>query len=326
MRFILPAVLALFWTFSLNAQPMLGRKPLGVLLLSKTGGHEWDKTVQDIRKELGREAVVEDFSGSPDSRVLQRALDKLSSARVERIVAVPVYLHSGDEELEQIRYLLGLQKFPCASFSLAAHANRGSSRVRRALPQGRLALAMTGAVDDDPAVDAALLARAKELGRRSEREALLVAVPAPLDEARRSAWLDSALKHAQNVREKGRYRSAHAILLAGPAPDMDAAPDLRRRFVQSKEPMSAEKELQETVRSLSRSASVMILPYILIPDGTDRSLQKSTEGSFCKISAKGLLPSPDINAWIRARIQEGLRLPDMIAHRDEGQLPAARVK
>jgi len=78
-------------------------------------------------------------------------------------------------------------------------------------------------------------------------------------------------------------------------------------------------ELREAVKELSRGGRVIVVPFLLEPDGTERAFKKTLENFFILWNGKGLLPHPRITAWIQLKAAEGRKYPDMAKERDEGQ-------
>ncbi|MFA6030333.1 MAG: hypothetical protein WC969_10805 [Elusimicrobiota bacterium] len=321
MRLILATVLLLAASGA-SAQTRFGSKTLGVLLVGSSSGPGFASTVADLRKDLGTDVPLQEAVGAPNGRDLQRAISALIAARVKHIVVVPFYLRSEDPELQQTRYLLGIQKFPSQTFVNERHAHLSQSKVKRAVPPKGVALAMTSALETDEAVSDAILERVRGLGREPEREAVVLVADGPADLAARSAVRAVVERHARRVRTTGKYREVKTVVLeSAPQSSSDAPPDLSKGAPRMRRDGDPMQELRETVRALSRSAKVLVVQVKLEADGSERGLRRALEGSFCRFEGKPLLPSRELTAWARKRVSEGFKLPDMVKFRDDGQAP-----
>jgi sirohydrochlorin ferrochelatase len=303
---------------------------VAVLLLTRVGGSDWDKTVADVRKSLGKDALLETVVGNPSPPDLRHALERLKAGRAEKVVAVPVYLHSDNDDLDQIRYILGMKKYPSADFMKAPHANMGQIVIKRAVFNlKKPPIVLTQALDSDPSIPAALLERAKKLGRDPALEAVVLVGAGTGDMARDQAYRTVLERHAKALRRNGRYRAVRAVLFAyDEQPPRDQTPDLSKsRGSHLHASADPGRELREAVQSLSTMGHVIVLPYLLTPDGSERTYRKTLQNAFILWDGKGMLPHERIVSWIKARIVEGSGLPDMVKFRDEGlPLPSPERK
>jgi len=307
--------------------PHFGAKPVGVLLLTSVGGADWQKTVADLQKSLGREVPVECVVGTLGTPDLRRALDRLKAARAEKIVVVPVYLHSDDDDLDQARYILGMKKYPSENVMKGSHSHMGQLVIKRAVfKKAPPLVVLTQALDSDPALAAALLERAKKLGHEPTSEAVVIIGGGSGDPARDQAYRTVLERQAKALRREGHYRAVRAVLISPEkAPPRDQAPDLSKsRGSRLRSSADTGKGLREAVQSLSENGRVIVLPYLLTPDGSERTYREILGNAFILWEGRGMLPNGRIESWIKARIVEGSGLPDMVKFRDEGKaLPQA---
>jgi len=303
-----------------TAPPRFGAKPIAVLLITSVGGADWDKTVADLRKSLGKDALLETVVGTPSTPDLRHALERLKASRAEKVVAVPVYLHSDDDDLDQIRYILGIKKYPSETFMKAGHAHMGGALIKRAVFK-KPPLVLTQALDSDSAITAALFDRAKKLGRVPASEAVVLVGAGTGDMARDQAYRTILERHAKALQRLGHYRAVRGVMV-GPASQQprDQTPDLSKSRG-SRLPSSADagRELREAVQSFAGGGHVIVIPYFLTPDGSERAYRKILENAFILWNGRGMLPHARIVSWIEARIVEGSGLPDMVKFRDEGK-------
>ncbi|MBI5243738.1 MAG: hypothetical protein HY922_08660 [Elusimicrobia bacterium] len=302
--------------------PNFGTKPFGVLLLTKVGGADWDKTVANVHKRLGLRVPLETVVGTPSPPDIRRALERLKAGRAEKIIVIPVYLHTDDDELDQLRYILGIRERPSAAFMNAAHAHMGGVLIKRAVSGfKKLTLVMTPALDADPALADVLLFRAAKLGREPKSEAVVLVGGGSSDPAAREAHRTILGRHVQALQRLGQYRGVRAVLVnPGAADPRDQTPDLSQaRGTRLPSALDPGQELREAVRSFSGGGHVIVLPYLLTPDGTERVYRKILDNAFILWDGKGLLAHPRLVSWVNAKVLEGAGLPNMVRFRDEGK-------
>ena len=85
---------------------------LGILLLAHGGDPSWNKEVETLRARVDAKTPTETSLGMADVKSLQAAVDRLEKRGVTRIVAVPLFVQTRSEVLDQTRYALGLAKEP----------------------------------------------------------------------------------------------------------------------------------------------------------------------------------------------------------------------
>ena len=95
----------------------MGKKPYGVLILAYDTGGAWKTELGHIRSEL-KGVAVESVESAGEGIAIQRALDRLKSQHVDKVVAIPLELISESPVMDELRYLfgiraaLGLYQFP----------------------------------------------------------------------------------------------------------------------------------------------------------------------------------------------------------------------
>ncbi|MBI3288696.1 MAG: hypothetical protein HYZ74_04180 [Elusimicrobia bacterium] len=200
--------------------------PYGVLLLAHGGDPSWNAEIAALRARTDARVPTETALGMADTTAMQDAVDRLKARGVGRIVAVPLFVSSRSEVLDQTRYALGLSKKPSevlrAAFARmgaahaptrpggggsAAHAHHGhahafsTERVRLPLP-----LVMSPALDDHPLVASILLERARALSRDANKESVVLVAHGPVDDAALPAWTDTLAALCARVRSEGAFR------------------------------------------------------------------------------------------------------------------------
>lgn len=269
----------------------MGRKnaDIGVLLMGHGGGRNWNQAVEDVQKKVGAKYHIEVAFGMADSRELQKAITALEGAKVKRIVAVPLFISSVSEVMDQTRWVLGLREQPSKEFMNHPHAHHGAGHggpSRRV--QAKVPIVMANALDDHPMVAEILLDRAKELSREPSKEHVLIVGHGPLKEEDNRKWLETMDRLGAFVKEKGGFASVVAATLRD-----DSPPDVRKE---------ADKILRGHVMRLGRQGPVIVIPHLIAQGGIERHIPRSLNGLFYKWNAKTILPDHRIPAWIEETV------------------------
>ncbi|MDE2490132.1 MAG: hypothetical protein KGM24_04750, partial [Elusimicrobia bacterium] len=200
----------------------------GILLLAHGGDPDWNAQVEDLRRRVDAKVPAEAAIGMADPATIQPALDRLAARGVARVIAVPFFIQSRSEVMDQTRYVLGLRRRPSEVMRRAARrfdammasmplAQRmmmpkmhlfGLERVKTRLP-----LAMTPALDGSPIVARVLLERARALSRDPGREIVVLVAHGPVDDRAVPAWDETLARQAAAVRRAGGFAGASYAIL-----------------------------------------------------------------------------------------------------------------
>ena len=310
----------------LHAAPLanLQSKPFGVLLLGAGWDQDWKNALADMTLKFSPQFPLEFAGGAADVRAIQKAVDRLQAARIQKLVVVPLYAAAHSPLMDETRFILGLRQDPAPDFFAAAHSPTGNSLVRRVQFPGKLPGVMTPAPEDHALVVEVLTSRALQLSQDPAHEALVLVGLAPAaGAAREPAPLTTAVpglrppdaneeyQHmlaslAERVRAKGTFRSAHAAVLR---PETWLQADRER----------AEEELRRMVRELGRSQRVLVIPYAITGAAAQTPILHALQGTFMHYNAKGLLPDERIVRWVGEAVRQGAALPDMRLFKDAGR-------
>lgn len=268
---------------------------LGVLLLAHGGAPEWNAEAERVRARVDAKAPAALALGMADPATIQAGIDALQARGVGRIVAVPLFVNSRSEVLDQTRYVLGLRDEPSEVLRAAyeamarahaghgAHAHAGHSfSTERA--RARVPVVMTGALDDAPLVSRILLERARGLSRRPAEETVVLVAHGPVDDAAVAAWDAALARHAQAVRRGGGFKSVSHALLRD-----DAAPAVRSAAVAA---------LRAKVAAGGR---VLVVPALLARGGIEGKLARDLRGLEYAWDGKTLMPHEGFDEWVLAR-------------------------
>jgi len=272
---------------------------LGILLLAHGGDPSWNAQVESLRARVDASAPTELALGMADPAALQAGVDALQKRGVERIVAVPLFVNSRSEVLDQTRYALGLTDRPSevlrAASEAMAHmkmppgaAHHGMhlfslERVRLAVP-----VSVADGLDDAPVVSAALLDRAKALSKDPSKETVILVAHGPVDDAAVPAWEKALAAHAEAVRRGGMFHAAVFGVLRD-----DAPPPVRARAVAG---------LRALVEAASRDGRrALVVPVLIARGGIEDKIPRDLAGLDFAWSGDALLPHDGFDAWVLAR-------------------------
>lgn len=286
------------------ASPLRAAAPYGILLLAHGGDASWNKEIEKLRAHVDAKIPTESALGMADLVSLQAAADRLEKRGVARIVAVPLFVQSRSEVLDQTRYALGLSKEPSAVLKAAyegmakAHAHAGhaghsehagagghsmvfsTERVKAKAP-----IAMTAALDDDALVSAILLERAKALSKKAGEESVILVAHGPYDDAAVTAWQGALDRLAAKVKEGGKFASASAAMLRDDSPAPVRA--------------AAVAALRATVAAAKGRA--LVVPVLIARGGIEKKIAKDLDGLDYMWDGKTLMPHAGFDAWVLER-------------------------
>lgn len=262
----------------------------GVLLLAHGGDAGWNREVGAVRDRLAERAPTELAIGMADRDALQRAVLALQRVNVKRIVAVPLFVHSRSEVLDQTRYLLGLRERPSEILREAmAHAVHGNGR-KHSFSSERVAIgvpiAMTAALDDHPLVAEILLERAAKLSRTPGHETVLLVGHGPVDDKANEEWLKTMGRLCEQIKRRGGFKAASAYTLRD-----DSPPEVQRGAVE---------QLRQAVAAAGRDGAAIVLPHLIARGGIETHIVAALSGLSYRWDGRTLLPHPNIARWAEA--------------------------
>ncbi|MBI5247074.1 MAG: hypothetical protein HY923_07820 [Elusimicrobia bacterium] len=272
---------------------------LGILLLAHGGDPSWNAEVEKLRARVDAKVPVETSLGMSDLASLQAAVDRLEKRGVTKIVAVPLFVQTRSEVLDQTRYALGLADKPSETLKAAyesmagAHAHHGAhgghsmtfslERVKAKAP-----LAMSTALDDDELVAQILLERAKALSKDAAKETVLLVAHGPYDDAAVDAWQKALDRLAGRVRERGGFRAAGAAMLRD-----DSPPAVRAAAV---------SRLRKSVAFAEGRA--IVVPVLISRGGIEKKIEKDLAGLKYAWDGKTLMPHEGFDSWVLRRAEQ----------------------
>ena len=273
-------------------------KPYGILLLAHGGEASWDAEIERLRARVNATVPAEAALGMADPATLQAGIDRLAARGVKRVIAVPLFIHSRSEVLDQTAYVLGLSSKPSEVLRAAAERMKSMpmppgtphhrmnmfslERVKTHLP-----ITMTPALDDSSLVSSILLERAKALSREAKTETVILVAHGPVDDSAVAAWNDAMAKHAEFVRREGGFRDASFALLRD-----DAVPSVRASSV---------KLLRERVAAGAKGGRALVVPVLIARGGIEGKLPKDLAGLDYAWDGSTLMPHDGFEGWVLLR-------------------------
>ena len=280
----------------------------GILLMAHGGDASWNSEIAALRDKVNATVPTETALGMADVGALQAAVDRLRKRGVKRIAAVPLFIHTRSEVLDQTRYALGLADKPSevlrAAFArgsehaghgdhaahmaggaaMAGHAHSFSTeRVKASLP-----LVMTPALDEHPFVARILLERARALSRKPKLETVVLVAHGPVDDAAQPAWEATLAVLAASVRAEGGFKAAVFGVLRD-----DAVPEVRAAAV---------ADLRAKITAAAASGGrALVVPVLIARGGIEKKIEKDLAGLDYAWDGKTLMPHVGFDSWVLDR-------------------------
>jgi len=290
-------------TLLLASSAVAAPAPYGILLLAHGGDASWNGEIELLRARVDAKVPTETALGMADPASLQAAVDRLEKRGVGRIAAVPLFVQTRSEVLDQTRYALGLSDTPSEALKNAyarmgaAHAGHGGAHGGKPSAHGghsmtfsldrvkaRESIAMAGALDAHPLVGRILLERAKVLSREPARESVVLVAHGPVDDGALPAS-KASLEALCGALKKGKFKACSYALLRD-----DAAPEIRAAAVAG-------------LRSLVSGAAkenfrAIVVPVLIARGGIEKKIEKDLSGLNYAWDGKTLMPHAGFDAWV----------------------------
>ncbi len=271
--------------------------PYGILLLAHGGDASWNDEIASLRGRVNATVPTEAALGMADPKSLQAAVDRLEKRGVARIVAVPLFVQSRSEVLDQTRYALGLADKPSEVLRAGlarmakAHAHRhGGAGHSMAFSlervKAREPISMSRALDDHELVGRILNERAMALSR-GEAERLVLVAHGPVDDAAVPVWQDSMMALCSMAAKGTKILDCASALLRD-----DAAPEIRAAAV---------KDFRDKVSRAGKGSRAIVLPVLIARGGIEKKVVKDLSGLDYAWDGKTLMPHAGFDAWVLER-------------------------
>jgi sirohydrochlorin ferrochelatase len=299
MRRALRLALALAFAASPALAASAAKPAFGILLLAHGGEPAWNSEIEKLRADVSTSAPAALALGMADPETLQRGIDRLEAQGVSLIVAVPLFVNSHSEVMDQTRYALDLSSSPSETMRRAAAAMKSMPMpmnmfsLKRASHRARILLA--AALDADPLVSRVLLERARALSRDPAKETVILVAHGPVDDAAVPYWARDLAAHAAAIEKGGNFRAVRAELLRD-----DASPAVRAKAV---------AELRARVVDAARDGGrALVVPVLIARGGIEDKIPRDLAGLAFAWSGDALLPHAGFDEWALKRARETIAL------------------
>ncbi len=271
--------------------------PYGILLLAHGGDAGWNAEVAKLRARVDAKVPAETAIGMADVASLQAAVDRLEKRGVTRIVAVPLFIQSRSEVLDQTRYALGLADKPSEILKsayermAAAHAHHAgahghSMEFSLERVKSRVPVAMSRALDDNELVGRILRERAKALAGDAAKAHLVLVAHGPVDDAAVRGWNDTLKSLCAQAGAGAKFVDCGFGLLRD-----DSAPEIRAAAVEALRRMIERKEE-------GKAGPVVVVPVLIARGGIEAKIEKDLAGLDYRWDGKTLMPHSGFDAWV----------------------------
>jgi hypothetical protein len=295
MKSLFPAAIA---AAGLLAGPSLAQEdtePFGVLVMAHGGGETWNGEVREMLQPVDADYPLEIAFGMADAVSLQEAVGRLEDRGVERIGVVRLFI-SGESWYERTREILGVDTGAPARPEPAHHEMGGmddeggghgmSMEYWRIDTDAAFALSGEG-LAEAPEMGAVLVERARALSEDPSSESVLILAHGPGDDAENRRWIDWIDARAETVREAIPFREVRVETLREDWPE-------------------AREVAQARIRGFVAEASegegrAIVIPYRVQGFGP---YADALEGLDYVASGQGLLPSVEVEHWVRRQIAD----------------------
>ncbi|MFT3725816.1 MAG: CbiX/SirB N-terminal domain-containing protein [Hyphomonadaceae bacterium] len=263
---------------------------LGVLVMAHGGGAAWNAEVEAMLAPLANDYPLELAFGMAEAASLQDSVTKLEARGVDRIAVVRLFI-SGESFSERTEQILGL--VPGAAPKSAEHADHGGHdghgmdmALWRIETKSSFAVSKEG-LADAPEMGAVLAERVQGLSKEPAKESVLILAHGPGDDAEDQRWLKMIDQRAEAVRRAGAFKQVQAQTLREDWPEKRVVSEARiRAFVEA-----GSKE----------GGRVIVIPYRVAGFGPYAGVLK---GLDYVADSKGLLPSAEVEHWVRRQVKE----------------------
>lgn len=295
----------------------------GILMLAHGGGPRWNKEVTALRDQVNAKIPAEvSFGmaiGGAQVREIQDGVDRLERRSVRKIVAVPLFISSDSEVMDQVRYALGITDTPSKTLAERMRASGHEHRYHReeqapkspfkstyldvggSAPKQvktRVPLVLMPALDDHTLVGEILADRAKALSKEPGRETVFLVAHGPVEDDKNRAWLETLGRLGADLKTKGGFKDVKAATLRDDAPY-----EVRDQ---------AAKELRERVAAAARGGGrVLVIPHLIAQGGIESHITRALDGLLYAWDGKPLLPHKVMPDWVLQTAAEGAKKDDM---------------
>ncbi len=257
----------------------------GLMVMAHGGSEEWDTAVHDAVEPLREQMPTTIAFGMANPSTLKDAITELEKQNVNCIAVVRLFM-SAHSFLHQTEYLLGLREDP-PPFFISHHGPSHDHAPPVPIEYTASLKISDTALLDAPEMGKLLAQNAIALTDSSGMESVLIIAHGVGDDAVNDEWMRKLDHLSDTVRETGLFRNV-------------AVHSLREDWEEKR--VHAEAEIRGYVEMNSvNGGRVIVLPFRLFGFGPYADV---LDGLSYVSEGIGLLPNPEITAWIERMANE----------------------
>lgn len=259
----------------------------GVLVMAHGGSAQWNSDVETMLAPVARDYPLEIAFGMADAASLQDAVNRLEARGVSRIAVVRLFI-SGESWRDRTAQILGIEAGAPTRPPQDPHAAHGahgghSMEFWRVTSNATFAMSQEGLMDA-PEMGAVLAQRARALSNTPANESVLIIGHGPETDEENARWLQLIGARAEALTG---YRDVHVETLREDWPEKRAASEARIRSYVGEHSAG--------------DGRVIVVPYRLSGFGP---YARVLEGLEYVSDGRGLIPSAEVEQWVRRQVQE----------------------
>lgn len=237
---------------------------------------DWVKLVERAVDQVQLDdPVVTCFLEMVEGRSIPDGIKELEAQGVTEMIVVPLFVSSGSTHIEEISYLLGINKAPKLEMDEQPLEIKAD-------------VCLCPAMDDHPLIAEILIERAKEMSTDPAEEVVLLVGHGSDVDGFQQIWEKVMESLAAQIRQEGGFADAAFATIH---------PD----------------NLHQQLSRLSRNHRVIVLPLFLSEGYFTRNVIPSRmEGLNYTYTGKTYLPSPLISRWIEAVVHEEMATKEVV--------------
>ena len=278
----------------LSAAPGVAQEGLtvGTIVVAHGGDRGWNAPVLEVASGVPVDGPVEVsflMGAEAPAYRFQDAAVRLVEQGADRIVVVPLLVSSYGSHYSQIDYLTGGLE------ELDANLARLLERMGAERPGVEVPMELTAALDASPEIATILAERALRLAETPAEQALHIIGHGPNGAEDHAEWLRNLRPIGDSVAVLTGFRDVQIGLVRD-----DASSTVRAEAVRGI------REVIELQHELT-GRDVVVVP-LLISRGrlSTQRLPVDLEGLAIAYDGDGLLPHPELSAWISRRVREAV--------------------
>jgi sirohydrochlorin ferrochelatase len=268
------------------------KKPdgFGVLVMAHGGSPSWNAQVLEAIEPLKSHHDIEVAFGMADPAAMEQGIRNLEARGARRIGVVRLFV-SGESFRHRTEQILGLApgappKPEHLDHAAHSHGTGHDMSLWRIESDATFVLSEPGLLEA-PAMGQVLAERARALSRQPSEEDVLILAHGPADDEENARWLEHLEARANAVRQALPFRRVQVETLREDWPAKRVEAQRRvRSFVE---------------RATREGGRALVIPFRVQGFGP---YAKVLEGLDYVSDGRGLIPHPNVTAWIEERIAE----------------------